>query len=72
MVFLDLSDLPAQMERGDWTEQRVTLVNPEPTASKASPASLVKTGDQEREENQEKEANRVLQALRVLPDRGET
>lgn len=72
MAFLGLSDLPARTERGDWTEQRVILVNPVRTASRASLASLVKTEDQGQEENQEKEANGVLQALRVLPDRGET
>lgn len=33
--FLDLSDLLAQTERGDWTEQRVIPVSPELMASKA-------------------------------------
>lgn len=33
--FLDLSDPPAQTERGDWTEQRVIPVNPVLMASKA-------------------------------------
>lgn len=32
--FLDLSDLPAQTARGDWTEQRVIPVNLELMASK--------------------------------------